>query len=88
MKNLLKWAGIIVGILLLVLIIGTVALPIFLPLEKIKEFAVAKISETINREVKIEKVSFNLFSGIKPIPSLWRIRPLLRKGRSREFDTV
>jgi len=65
MKNLIKWVSIIVGILLLVLIIGAIALPFILPLEKIKDFAAAKISETINREVKVEKVSFNIFTGIK-----------------------
>ncbi len=65
MKKLLKWIGIIVGILLIVLIAGAIALPIFLPLEKIKDIAVAKISEAINREVTVEKVSFNIFSGIK-----------------------
>ncbi|MBU1027352.1 MAG: AsmA family protein [Candidatus Margulisbacteria bacterium] len=65
MKNLLKWTGIIVGVLLVVIIGAAVALPIFLPLEKIKDIAVAKISEAINRDVTVEKVSFNIFSGIK-----------------------
>lgn len=51
--------------LLAILIIGIVALPFIFPLEKIKEFAVAKISETIHREVRVEKVSFDIFSGIK-----------------------
>ena len=65
MKKLLKWFGIVAGTLVALLIIGIVALPFIFPLEKIKEFAVAKISETIHREVKIEKVSFNIFTGIK-----------------------
>ncbi len=56
---------IIAGILVVVLIAGVIALPFILPLEKIKDFAVARISETINREVKIEKVSFNIFTGIQ-----------------------
>ncbi|MFA5113218.1 MAG: AsmA family protein [Candidatus Margulisiibacteriota bacterium] len=65
LKKTLKWAGIAAGGLLLLLVIGIVALPFVFPLEKIKDFAVAKISETIHREVKIDKVSFDLFSGIK-----------------------
>ncbi len=65
MKKLLKWAAIIVGALLLFLILGIVALPFVFPLEKIKEFAVAKTSETLRREVRVGKVSFDIFSGIK-----------------------
>jgi uncharacterized protein involved in outer membrane biogenesis len=65
MKKLIKWVSIIVGILLVVLIIGAVALPFIIPLEKIKDFAVERISDAINREVKIEKVAFNIFEGIK-----------------------
>ncbi|MDD5382291.1 MAG: AsmA family protein [Candidatus Margulisbacteria bacterium] len=65
MKKLLKWFGIIVGALLIILILGIIALPFVFPLEKIKDFAAAKIAETIRREVKIEKVSFDIFSGIK-----------------------
>jgi len=65
MKKLLKWSAIIIGSLLGLLIIAAVALPFFLPLEKIKDLATEKISGTINREVKIEKVAFNIFEGIK-----------------------
>ncbi len=65
MKKLFKWTSIVLGGLLGLLIIAAVVLPFFLPLEKIKDFAVEKISETINREVKVEKVSFNIFSGVK-----------------------
>lgn len=65
MKKILKWAAIAAGTLLVILIIGIIALPFVFPLEKIKDFAAAKISETIRREVRIEKASFDLFSGIK-----------------------
>lgn len=65
MKKLIKWIAIVAGTLIVLLIIGVVALPFVIPLEKIKDFAVAKISETIDREVKVEKVSFDIFSGIK-----------------------
>ena len=65
MKKFIKWTAIIVGGILALILIGIVALPFVFPLEKIKDFAVAKISESINREVKIEQVSFAIFSGIK-----------------------
>ncbi|MFC1568080.1 AsmA family protein [Candidatus Margulisiibacteriota bacterium] len=65
MKKLLKWTAIIIGLLVVILIIGVVALPFIVPLDKIKDLATAKISETINRKVTIEKVSFDIFSGIK-----------------------
>jgi len=65
MKKAIKWIAIIAGILIILLIVGAVALPFVIPLEKIKDLATAKISETINREVRIEKVSFNIFEGIK-----------------------
>jgi len=65
MKSFLKWASIAIGTILALLIIGIIALPFVFPLEKIKDFAVAKLSETIHREVRIDKVSFDIFSGIK-----------------------
>ncbi|PIS31584.1 hypothetical protein COT42_00770, partial [Candidatus Saganbacteria bacterium CG08_land_8_20_14_0_20_45_16] len=63
MKKVLKWFGITAGILVGLLVIGAVALPMLLPLEKIKDLAAQQISKAINREVKVEKVSFNLFEG-------------------------
>jgi len=65
MKSFLKWASIAIGTILALLIIGIIALPFVFPLERIKDFAVAKLSETIHREVRIDKVSFDIFSGIK-----------------------
>lgn len=65
MKKAFKWISFVLVTFLAIIISGIVFLPFFLPLEKVKDFAASKISETINREVKIEKVSFNLFSGIK-----------------------
>jgi uncharacterized protein involved in outer membrane biogenesis len=60
-----KWFGIVAGALIALLVIGLVALPFVFPLDKIKDFAVAKLSETLRREVRIEKASFNIFSGFK-----------------------
>jgi uncharacterized protein involved in outer membrane biogenesis len=65
MRTFLKWAAIIAEALIAILVIGVIALPFVFPLEKIKEFAVAKISEAIHREVRVGKVSFDIFSGIK-----------------------
>jgi uncharacterized protein involved in outer membrane biogenesis len=65
LRKLIKWSFLVIIGLLLVLVLGVIALPFVFPLDKIKDFATAKIAETIQREVKIDKVSFNLFSGIK-----------------------
>lgn len=65
MKTVLKWAAIISGVLLLTIIVGFISLPFVFPLEKIKAFATAKLSITLQRKVVIESVSFDLFSGIK-----------------------
>jgi uncharacterized protein involved in outer membrane biogenesis len=60
----IKWFFIVIAALLVLLIVAAVALPFVLPLDKIKDFAAAKMSETLKREVKIGKVSFNVFTGI------------------------
>jgi len=65
MKKFFKWSAIVIGAIIVFIIIGLLALPFIFPLEKIKQFAVTRLSETLRREVKIEKVSFDLFSGIK-----------------------
>ena len=65
MATFFKWLAISLAGILLLLVIGVIALPFIFPLEKIKDFAVTKLSETIHRQVKIEKVSFDIFSGIK-----------------------
>jgi len=61
----LKWVGIVLGALVVILIIAAIALPYFLPLDKIKDIAAEKASEAIHRQVKIGKVSFNIFKGIE-----------------------
>jgi len=65
LKKVLKWVGIVVGALVILLIIAAIALPYFIPLDKIKDMAAQKASEAIHREVKIGKVSFNIFTGIE-----------------------
>ncbi|MFA5839729.1 MAG: AsmA family protein [Candidatus Margulisiibacteriota bacterium] len=65
MKKILKWLAIILASVLSLLVIAVLALPSLLPLSFIKDYATGKISEAIHREVKIEKVSFSYFSGVK-----------------------
>jgi uncharacterized protein involved in outer membrane biogenesis len=65
LKKVLKWFGIVLGSLIILLIIAAIALPYFLPLDKIKDMAAQKASEAIHRNVKIGKVSFNVFTGIE-----------------------
>lgn len=65
MKKFIKWLSIVFFSILALLVVGVLALPLVFPLDKIKDFAAAKISESIRREVKIEKAQFDLFSGIK-----------------------
>lgn len=65
MKNIFKWFGIVLASLAVLIAVAAVALALFFPLEKIKNFAAAELSKTLRREVKIEKASFNIFSGLK-----------------------
>lgn len=65
LKKTLKWVGIVLGVIIILLVIAAVALPYFLPLDKIKDLAAQKASEAIHRQVKIGKVSFNIFTGIE-----------------------
>ena len=65
MKKIIKWVAIVAGILVVLLIGTVIALPFIIPVDKVKDIAVEKISEAINRDVKIESVSFNIFSGIE-----------------------
>src|SRR3989339_597697 len=65
MKKTFKWIAIITSFLVAFLVVASIALYLFLPLDKIKDFAALKLSETLQRDVLIEKVSFNIFTGIK-----------------------
>lgn len=65
MKNIFKWVGIVLASLVVLIVIAAFALSMFFPLDKIKGFAEAELSKTLRREVKIEKASFNIFTGLK-----------------------
>ncbi len=65
MKKIFKTISIVLAITILLLGIAAIVIPLLIPKEAIKDFATQKISETINRTVSIEGVSFNIFEGIK-----------------------
>jgi len=65
MKNILKWSGIVLASIVVLIAAAAIALALFLPLDRIKDFAAAELSKALNRQVKIEKASFNIFTGIK-----------------------
>jgi len=79
-QKALKWIAIGLVAIVVVIIIAAIALPYFLPLDKIKDIAAQKASEAIHRQVKIGKVSFNLFSGIL----IYDLSVSNRPGFSRE----
>jgi len=64
-QKLLKWIAIGLVTVVVIIIIAGIALPYFLPLDKIKDIAAQKASEVLRRQVKIGKVSFNIFTGIE-----------------------
>lgn len=65
LKNIIK--GLSVGVfgLFLLIIIGVVALPYLLPLDKVKNYATTRLSESLHRTVTVDRITFNLFSGFK-----------------------
>ncbi|MFA5103735.1 MAG: AsmA family protein [Candidatus Margulisiibacteriota bacterium] len=65
MNNIFKWVGIVLASVIALIVIAAVSLALFLPLDKIKDFAAAELSKTLHREVKIEKASFNIFTGLR-----------------------
>lgn len=63
--KIIKWFAIAFAALVAALAVLALALPFFFPLDRIKDFAADRIAEAIQREVKIERISINLFSGIR-----------------------
>jgi hypothetical protein len=64
LRKMAKWTGIVVAVLVVLIVAAAIIIPKFLPLEKIKNIAAEKASQAIHRQVKIGKVSFNIFTGI------------------------
>ena len=65
MRAFFKWLGIILASLIVLIAAAAIALALFLPLDKIKDMAAAELTKALNRQVKIEKASFNIFTGLK-----------------------
>ncbi|MFA4905781.1 MAG: AsmA family protein [Candidatus Margulisiibacteriota bacterium] len=65
MRKFIKWAGIAIGAVLAPLIVATLLLYFFLPLNAIKDYATKQLSQQLHHEVRVKGVSFNIFSGIK-----------------------
>jgi len=65
MKKVVKRLLFVVAIFMAALILASITLYMFLPINLIKDFASKKLSEELHRSVKIKGASFNLFSGIK-----------------------
>ncbi len=65
MKKLFKWLGIAAAAVIILVAVAAVSLALFLPLDRIKDMAAAELTKILRREVKIEKASFNIFTGLK-----------------------
>lgn len=65
MKNILKWLGLICAALVVLVVAASVALALFFPLDRIKDIAASELSKLLGRQVKIEKASFNIFTGLR-----------------------
>ena len=64
MKKTARILGFIAAGLVLLLLIIVIALAFFVPWDKVKDAAVVEASKQLNREVRIEKLDFNIFKGI------------------------
>ncbi len=64
MKKTAKILALTAGILVLLLLLLGAALAFFVPWDKVKDAAAAEASKQLNREVRIEKLDFNIFKGI------------------------
>ncbi len=64
MKRLGKILLWLIGIIILLMIIFIGAIYIFFPKEKVKEMAIERMSETLDRDVSIEGISISLWGGV------------------------
>ena len=63
MKRLLKWIGLIVGVVLLLIIIASVVIMLIVD----KEFIVTQMESALNRHVTIEDIDVGIFSVVSGI---------------------
>ncbi len=64
MKKTAKILALTAGILLLLLLLLGAGLAFFVPWDKVKDAAAAEASKQFNREVRIERLDFNIFKGV------------------------
>ena len=65
MRKFLRIFGILISCLIVLVIVLSIVVTFLIPWDKVKDAIVAKSSEILKREVKIEKIKFSLFKGIE-----------------------
>src|ERR1019366_10048630 len=65
MKKLIKIIVLLIALALVVLIIGSVALRIYLPPEKAKALVLERLSAQLKREVELGSASVGILSGLR-----------------------
>ena len=65
MKNILKWSGIVLAAIVVLLVAASIALALFFPIDSVRELAEEQLSKALNRQVMVEKASFNIFTGLR-----------------------
>ena len=64
MKKIFKWIAIVLAAVIVLIVAASLALAFLVPTEQIKNWATSELSRTLHREVRIEKASFNIFTGV------------------------
>ncbi len=65
MKKIIKWLGILVASTLILILAAAIAIAFFFPVDMVKDLAVKELSKILHRDVKVEKASFSIFTGVK-----------------------
>ncbi|HDQ26454.1 MAG TPA: AsmA family protein [bacterium] len=65
MKKVLKIFAVITVLFVVVFIGALASIPLWLPFDKVKDYAVKELSEMTGREIGIEKVDFNILKGFE-----------------------
>ena len=88
MKKLFKFIAILFGIFVALLIVGTIAIKIFFPAEKVKSLILKELTTRLKREVSIDHVSLSVVKGLE----LQHIRlsesPTFAKGTFVTVDSL
>jgi hypothetical protein len=65
MLKIFKWIAIVIFSLFALVMLAGIVIGLFIPVDKIKDWATGEMSRSLHRQVTIQKVGFNIFSGIK-----------------------